>query len=262
MSEGENQPLIGPDLSSTLVLCNFVSTVADSAPRLIKAFQKACAREGWTAPGDKALRDMIGEKSLYEIIDRFFPELDEEAFSRFFDSCNEECDLMLDKEGEQEALFPSVRHALGRLKARGAVIGAFSGIRHGALQQLVKHHCLENIFRPELVRGKDNVLDRRMPKAELKRHHLRFLSETNQSFSGHPPEYTIIIGDSLADLRASQELGFRFVAFAASEDRARAMREAGCRHFISHYDGLEPLISSIVQPAQARNALPASALSI
>ena len=232
-----------------LIVFDLVATLTDASPRYVRAFEQACKKHGYDAPKENEVAAMLGNKNLKQITEHFIGNLSKDEEKNFMQSCNETCDAMLFDDDWQESLFPDVKETLAQLKEDGYALGIYTGTRENALRDQMQYHDITGLFNPDYLRGKDNKRDAGIDSHKLKAMQLESIIETFRKDQNDPKAPVLIIGDSSADAKAAQELGFFFVGFAAKESKQKKLEECGVKNIMTAFKDLP----KIIQQAQSQN---------
>lgn len=238
-----------------LVVFDLVSTLTDAGPRYVRAFADVCAAHGHVPPKDEDVLDMLGNKSLPDIIRHFIGELPEEARKDFMQDCNNTCDALLQRPDWQERLYPHVREAIETLSLMGVALGIYTGTREDALADQLAYHGLTGAFDARYIRGKDNERDAGVRSADLKAAQLADIVAAFRKDTGDNAVF-IVIGDSAADAEAAAKQGLDFAGFAIDDHKRAQMEAAGVRHIMRDFADLPDMVMRFVRPPQNDNAAP------
>lgn len=239
-----------------LVVFDLVSTLTDAGPRYVRAFADVCAAHGHPVPPDDEILDMLGNKSLPDIMRHFIGDLPEEARKVFMQDCNNACDALLHRPDWQERLFPHVREAIETLGLIGVTLGIYTGTREDALTDQLHYHGLQGFFDARYIRGKDNIRDAGIKTADLKAAQLADIVSAFRRDAGDDA-VVVVIGDSAADAAAAARQGLDFAGFAGDERKKVQMELAGVRHIMRDFADLPDFVMRFVRPAGNDNPPPA-----
>lgn len=240
-----------------LVIFDLVSTLTDAGPRYVKAFAEVCAAYGYKPPADEDILDLLGNKSLPDIMRHFMGDLPEDLGKRFMQDCNQACDTLLQKPDWQERLFPHVREAIETLALQGVTLGIYTGTREDALAAQLAYHDLEDLFDPRYLRGKDNARDAGIKTADLKAAQLADIAAAFRAAAGDNA-VIVVIGDSAADAQAAVRQGLCFAGFAVDEHKRTEMQAAGVAHIMRDFADLPDMVMRFIRPVMNDNQPPAA----
>jgi len=227
-----------------LIVFDLVATLTDAAPRYVKAFEQVCVRFGYPAPDPEEISAMLGNKNLKEIMAHFLGDIDDDLQSLFMSSCNEECDAMLFRPDWQEELFPHVKETLEQLGQSGFQLGIYTGTRENALNDQIHYHKIDHLFSKSYLRGKDNKRDADLDSKSLKAQQLSSLVDCFRQQTGDKNAPVLVIGDSEADFKAAQQMGFLFIGFAASPRKKQRLHATGIQTVMTDFSDLPLLIKT------------------
>lgn len=238
-----------------LVVFDLVSTLTDAGPRYVRAFADVCAAHGYPVPPDEDILDMLGNKSLPDIMRHFIGDLPEDARKIFMQDCNHTCDALLHRPDWKERLFPHVREAVETLELMGVTLGIYTGTREDALADQLSYHGLGVFFDPRYIRGKDNVRDAGIKTADLKSAQLADIVSAFRREAGDDA-VVVVIGDSAADAAAAARQALDFAGFAADDRKKTQMEAAGVQHIMRDFADLPDFVMRFVRPAGNDNPPP------
>jgi phosphoglycolate phosphatase len=231
-----------------LVVFDLVSTLTDAGPRYVRAFADVCAAHGYAPPPDEEILEMLGNKSLPDIVRHFIGDLPEQSCKAFMQDCNHTCDALLRHPDWDERLFPHVREAVETLCLMGVTLGIYTGTREDALAAQLDYHGLRGYFDPRYVRGKDNLRDAGIRTADLKAAQLADIVAAFRKEAGERA-IVVVIGDSAADAAAAAALGLDFAGFAVDDRKKAQMTAAGAGNIMRDFADLPDLVMRFLRPA-------------
>jgi phosphoglycolate phosphatase-like HAD superfamily hydrolase len=235
-----------------LIVFDLVSTLTNAGPRYVQAFTEICVNTGHGVPDREEVMEMLGNKTLSEIIDHFAGPMPEADKAKFMGHCNQTCDALLTRPGWREELYPHVREAVEALHLRGATLGIYTGTREDAMDLQLKYHGLQGEFDPRYIRGKDNTRDAGKKNAVLKAEQLSDIVSTYRADQGSEAP-VIVIGDSAADAAAAAKQGLYFVGFAVNDKKRKEMEGAGVAVIVKDFGELPDLVDRLMNPAANDN---------
>lgn len=244
-----------PQVPKSLVVFDLVSTLTDAGPRYVRAFADVCAAYGHVPPPDGEILDMLGNKSLPDIIRHFIGDLPDDTRKAFMQDCNNTCDALLQRPDWRERLYPNVREAIDTLSLMGVTLGIYTGTREDALDAQLAYHGLDGAFDPRYIRGKDNERDAGVRTADLKAAQLADIVAAFRKQAGDNA-VVVVIGDSAADAQAAAKQGLDFAGFAVDDHKRAQMQAAGVRHIMRDFADLPDMVMRFVRPPQNDNAAP------
>lgn len=192
-----------------LIIFDPVSTLTNAGPRYVCAFQEVCKENGIAAPDEEEILSLLGNKNLSEITDTFAGPLEKDRKESFMHSCNQACDIILNRDDWHETLYPHVRETVEVLHQRGMALGIFTGTREDAMENQLAYHGIMDKFDPLYRRGKDNTRDAGKTSKDLKTEQLNAIVAQFRKDSGSDNVIVLVVGDSSADA------GHRAIGLAA-----------------------------------------------
>jgi len=236
-----------------LIIFDLVSTLTDAGPRYARAFSAVCERHGVEPPAEKEVLKALGNKNLKEIIDEYAPGIDAQEIESFMEDCNATCDAMLKDADWNEHLFPYVRDTLAYLSKAGYALGVYTGTRDDALESQMAYHDIADFFETSLIRAKNNERDGFVPPQDLKAQQLASIIESYRDYLEERgikvtddllKDNVLIIGDSVADIKAAADVGFGFMGFAPTIAKQHAFAAAGVTDIFGDYRDLPDRLDS------------------
>ena len=194
------------------VLFDFDYTLADSSQGVIDCIGYALRKVGLPPVRDEAACKTIG-LSLGDTLVALAgpqPARVSEAFARFF---VERADQVM---AVKTALFPAVRETVAQLQGQGLALGIVSTKYRYRIESILRQEGLLAPF-TVIVGGED--VSRHKPDPESLRLAMERLDVG--------PEGVLYVGDSLADARAAQRAGVRFVAVLSGTTPREAFEGCG-----------------------------------
>ncbi|HYD18552.1 MAG TPA: HAD family hydrolase [Patescibacteria group bacterium] len=230
-----------------LIVFDLVSTLTDAGPRYVQAFLDVTEKAGFERPDPAAVMDMLGNKNLSEITDTFAAGLDPAGKKEFMQECNDACDILLRKPGWKERLFPNVREAIETMHLRGVTLGIYTGTREDAMTSQLAYHGIEDLFKADYMRGKDNLRDAGKANTALKAEQLQSIVCAFRAKHGDKAP-VIVIGDSRADAEAAAAQGLYFIGFATDAHKRELLENAGVRAIVTDFGDVPDLIDRLTKP--------------
>jgi phosphoglycolate phosphatase-like HAD superfamily hydrolase len=238
-------------MSHPFVIFDLVATVVDAGPRYVAAYRQVCEMNGFTAPNNQLVLDMLGERNLSQIMERTLPPMDEPQRQSFMSQCNVTCDALLLRSDWREHLFPGILPCFESLKQKGIEIGLSSGIRQDALIAQCDYHALEKFVKPPFIQAKTSGMDSVTDHVELKKHLLLAQQATFVSEFSVAPEKTLYVGDSPADFEAAREVNMDFVGVAWTPRQFDKLHASGCDIIVRDFADLQGTILRQLNQPQA-----------
>ena len=203
-------------MSLKLILIDLDGTLVDSVPDLAFCVDAMLARLGRPPRGEARVRDWVGngvERLVRRaLIGQLDGEPDEAEFARAYPLFLE---LYRDHTSQRSALYPGVREGLDCLKARGYALGCITNKAAEFTEPLLRDLGLRSDFRL-LISG--DTLPRKKPDPLPLRHAAAHFGVT--------PAESLMVGDSVSDVKAARAAGFRVFCVSYGYNHGRDIREA------------------------------------
>lgn len=174
-----------------LIIFDWDGTLMDSIGRIVSSMQATAAALQLPVPLANAVRDIIG-LSLEPAIGRLFGKLSATDYERFLQVYR---DQYVELDATPTPLFTGVRALLSELNARGYQLAVATGKARRGLDRVLLESELQDAFR--VTRCADE--SRSKPEPHM-------LHEIMAS-TGVPASATLMIGDSIHDLKMAQAAG-------------------------------------------------------
>jgi phosphoglycolate phosphatase len=199
-----------------LILLDLDGTLVDSVPDLAAAVAAMMTNLGLPIRGEAQVREWVGngmERLVRRaLVGRLEGEPDETLFRQAFPLFQESYQR---HNGTAARLYPGVRETLERLLAEGYPLGCITNKAHQFTLPLLRALGIEPCFR--IVLSGDSL-------PEKKPHPLPLLHAAQQL--GAAPENSLMVGDSVNDVRAARAAGFRIICVSYGYNHGRDIREA------------------------------------
>lgn len=174
-----------------LIIFDWDGTLMDSIGRIVSSMQATAATLQLPVPLAEAVRDIIG-LSLEPAIGRLFGELSAADYERFLQVYR---DQYVELDTTPTPLFAGVRSMLNELSLRGYQLAVATGKARRGLDRVLSESELQDAFR--VTRCADESRSKPDP---------HMLHEI-MAYTGIPAAATLMIGDSVHDLKMAQAAG-------------------------------------------------------
>lgn len=171
-----------------LIVFDWDGTLMDSAPKIVRCFQKALAESGVRDPGEAAIRHIIG-LGLNEAVDALLPQEPPETRARVVHHYREQ---FLHHDPTPSDLFPGVQEGLEALARRGYLLAVATGKSRRGLARVLEQTALGELF----------VATRCADEARSKPHPQMLEDVLEQA--GIEPDRAIMIGDTVYDMEMAR----------------------------------------------------------
>lgn len=190
-----------------LVVFDWDGTLFDSVGWIVESIQQAARACGAAVPEAGAAREVIG-LSLSEAMAALFPGLDDEAAE---DLMREYRRVYQSRAFGVQDLFPDVLEMLRRLREGGFRLAVATGKTREGLHAALRATGTEPLF--DAVRSADETASKPDP---------RMLLEIMRQV-GVAPECTLMVGDSVHDLRMAKNAGVDAVGVTCGAHRGHRL---------------------------------------
>lgn len=215
-----------------LILFDLDGTLVDSVPDLAAAIDAMMQTLGLPLRGEAQVREWVGngmERLVRRaLVGRLTGEPEETLFRQAFPLFQE---LYHHHNGASSRLYPGATETLEQLRIAGYPLGCITNKAHQFTLPLLHALGIESCFR--IVLSGDSL-------PEKKPHPLPLLHAAQQL--GAAPENSLMVGDSVNDVRAARAAGFRVFCVSYGYNHGRNIREAQPDAVI---DTLQELLSLI-----------------
>jgi phosphoglycolate phosphatase len=215
-----------------LILFDLDGTLVDSVPDLATAIDAMMEALGLPARGETQVREWVGngmERLVRRaLVGRLEGEPDEVLLQRGFPVFR---DAYHQHNGETSRLYPGVREILEHLHSEGLPLGCITNKAHEFTLPVLQTLDMERYFK--IILSGDSL-------PEKKPHPLPLLHAAEQL--GASPEKSLMVGDSINDVKAARGAGFRIICVSYGYNHGRDIREAQPDAVIDRFDDLLALI--------------------
>ena len=199
-----------------LILLDLDGTLVDSVPDLAAAIDAMMMALELPTRGEEQVREWVGngmERLVRRaLVGRIEGEPDEALFQQAF-PVFQECYQR--HNGMAARLYPGVMETLEQLQTRGYPLGCITNKAHQFTLPLLRSLGIDSCFR--IVLSGDSL-------PEKKPHPLPLLHAAQQL--GAAPEKSLMVGDSVNDVRAARAAGFRIICVSYGYNHGRDIHEA------------------------------------
>jgi phosphoglycolate phosphatase len=229
------QPHSGPLLRPGMVLVDVDGTLVDSVPDLAYCVDEMMQRLGRPTHGEAAVRNWVGngvERLVRRaLIGQLDGEPDEADFARAYPIF---LDLYAENTSKRSVLYPGVRDGLDWLAAAGYPLGCVTNKVAQFTEPLLKDLGVYDRF--GIVISGDSL-----PKRKPDPMPLLYAAE----YFGVAPADSLMIGDSVSDVRAARAAGFRIVCMSYGYNHGEDIRLANPDAVIDSMAELQGLMAAV-----------------
>ncbi len=199
-----------------MILFDVDGTLVDSVPDLAWCVDRMMEQLGLPPRGEAKVRNWVGNgvEALVRraLIDRLDGEADPELFRRAYPLFLE---LYADNTSKRSHLYPGVKEALSGLKKAGYRLGSVTNKAEQFTLPLLEALGIRDRF--EIVISGD-TLPRKKPDPLPLLHAAEFF--------GVRPQDSLMVGDSVSDVKAARAAGFRIVCMSYGYNHGEEIRDA------------------------------------
>jgi phosphoglycolate phosphatase len=200
-----------------MILIDVDGTLVDSVPDLAYCVDEMMRRLGMPARGEEQVRQWVGngvERLVRRaLVGRLEGEPDEAQFQKAYPLFLE---LYADNTSTRSHLYPGVREGIDYLEGAGYKLGCVTNKAARFTEPLLRKLGLFEAF-GIVISG--DTLEKSKPDP------LPLLHAAG--FFGVPPEQSLMIGDSVSDVKAARAAGFQIVCMSYGYNHGRDISEAG-----------------------------------
>jgi phosphoglycolate phosphatase len=215
-----------------MILIDVDGTLVDSVPDLAYCVDAMMDQLGRPPCGEARVRNWVGNgverlvrRALTGTLDGEPPETDfAHAYPLFLD-------LYARNTSKRSCLYPGVRDGLDMLKAVGYPLGCVTNKAAQFTEPLLRDLGVFDDF-AIIISG--DTLPRKKPDPEPLLH--------AAGFFGVAPELSLMIGDSVSDVRAARAAGFQIVCVSYGYNHGMDIRDARPDAVIDNLMGIIPLL--------------------
>ena len=218
-----------------LIMFDCDGTLVDSQHVILDAMNQAFVQHGMACPDMDAVRRVIG-LGLVEAVEVLVPHLDRAAHVSLAQSYKDAFGELRKDPRHMEPLFPGVRETLEALAGAGCLLGVATGKSRRGLNSTLNLHGLRDLF----------VTLQTVDDAPSKPH--PGMIENALRATGARREDTVMIGDTVFDIRMARNAGVHALGVSWGYHPAEELTEAGARHVLDDYAGLSPWLGTLWEP--------------
>jgi len=200
-----------------MILIDVDGTLVDSVPDLawcVDEMMKAMGREPW---GETRVRDWVGNGVERLVRRALIGQLDGEPPDEEFDKAYPVfLDLYAENTSKRSTLYPGVREGLDYLKEQDYSLGCVTNKAEQFTLPLLRDLGIEDYF-GIVVAGDTLPVKKPDPTPLL------YAAE----FFGTGPEHSLMIGDSMSDVKAARAAGFRIICMSYGYNHGEDIRSYG-----------------------------------
>lgn len=171
-----------------LLIFDWDGTLVDSIDWIVHCVQTAAVKSGCTVPPPQAIKDIIG-LSIQEAMNALFPEVE---FAIQKQMVTHYSTTFFSKQTTSEDLFVGVEEMLVQLKQIGYQLAVATGKTRAGLDKVLQSTGIGELFC--ITRCADETASKPHP----------LMLEEIMQHTGISPERTLMIGDSIHDLKMAQ----------------------------------------------------------
>ncbi|MDH5630464.1 MAG: HAD-IA family hydrolase [Gammaproteobacteria bacterium] len=193
----------------SFVIFDWDGTLMDSTGRIVSAMQTSAGIAGLPIPSEKAIRNIIG-LSMDEAMDAIFPDACEDLRQQLFGIYRKQ---YVEDDPTPSPLFEGSLNLLDWLKSIGVEVAVATGkARHG-LQRVLGTVGMENYFKHSICA--DEAHSKPHPQ----------MVELLLERTGKPAEETLLIGDSIHDLKMASNAGVDSIGVTSGANSYQELEE-------------------------------------
>jgi len=215
-----------------MILIDVDGTLVDSVPDLAYCVDAMMEQLGRAPCGEARVRNWVGngverlvKRALADTLDGEPPEADFACAYPVF------LDLYARNTSKRSCLYPGVREGLDMLKAAGYPLGCVTNKAAQFTEPLLRDLGVFDDF--SIVISGD-TLPSKKPDPEPLLH--------AAGFFGVDPQFSLMIGDSVSDVRAARAAGFQIVCMSYGYNHGMDIRDARPDAVIDNLTGIIPLL--------------------
>lgn len=209
-----------------LFIFDFDGTLADSRKNIVNSFNHALRLHGFVPYDPAQVHPMIGKYTLVEMFEEACPDSNPQELDTYMASFS---DYQLSHIDTEIELFPQVHSTLVELVERGATLAIATTKRTHQIETILKEMDLAKLFKE--VFGQGTLAVHKPDPACIQ----YIWDNLDKPFS---PENTVMIGDSMTDVKTAVNAGIHMIAVTHGTDTPATMRQHGAEHFIESFDQL------------------------
>ncbi len=222
-----------------MILIDVDGTLVDSVPDLAWCVDAMMRELGLPERGEAAVRDWVGngvERLVRRaLVNNLEGEPDPELFARAYPVFLR---LYAENTSKRSRLYPGVREALDAFRAGGYKLGCVTNKAARFTEPLLRDLGIADYF-GVVVAG--DTLERKKPDPAPLLHAARCL--------GAAPERSLMVGDSVSDVKAARAAGFRIVCMSYGYNHGEDIRLAEPDLVLDRMDELPSLLEQAPKPA-------------
>lgn len=215
-----------------MILIDVDGTLVDSVPDLAYCVDAMMERLGRPPRGEAKVRNWVGNGVERLVRRALSGSLDGEPSEADFASAYPVfLDLYARNTSQRSCLYPGVREGLNLLKSAGYPLGCVTNKAAQFTEPLLRDLGVRDDF-AIVISG--DTLPRKKPDPEPLLH--------AAGFFGVAPESSLMIGDSVSDVRAARAAGFQIVCVSYGYNHGMDIRDAGPDAVIDSLTEVMPLL--------------------
>ena len=215
-----------------MILIDVDGTLVDSVPDLAYCVDAMMERLGRPRHGEAAVRNWVGNGVERLVRRALTGSLDGEPSETEFASAYPVfLDLYSRNTSQRSHLYPGVREGLDMLKAAGYPLGCVTNKAAQFTEPLLRDLGVRDDF---VIVISGDTLPRKKPDPEPLLH--------AAGFFGAAPQDSLMVGDSLSDVRAARAAGFQIICVSYGYNHGMDIRDAKPDAVIDSFMEIIPLL--------------------
>jgi phosphoglycolate phosphatase len=219
-------------MNPAMILIDVDGTLVDSVPDLAYCVDAMMAQIGRPPHGEAKVRNWVGNGVERLVRRALTGSLDgEPSEADFADAYPVFLDLYSRNTSQRSRLYPGVREGLAMLKSAGYPLGCVTNKAAQFTEPLLRNLGVRDDF-AIVISG--DTLPRKKPDPEPLLH--------AAGFFGVSPGSSLMIGDSVSDVRAARAAGFQIVCVSYGYNHGMDIRDAKPDAVIGSFTEIIPLL--------------------
>lgn len=220
-----------------MVLIDVDGTLVDSVPDLSYCVDEMMKQLDLSTHGEDSVRNWVGngvERLVRRaLIGKLDGEPDESLFEKAYPMFMQ---LYADNTSKRSVLYPGVKEGIDYLKSSGYMLGCVTNKAAQFTEPLLKDMGLYNEF--QIVVSGDTLPKKKPDPAPLLH---------AADFFGVSPEESMMLGDSVSDVKAARAAGFQIICMSYGYNHGQDIRDANPDAVIDSMTELPALMGSVME---------------
>jgi phosphoglycolate phosphatase len=222
-------------MNPAMILIDVDGTLVDSVPDLAYCVDAMMAQIGRPPHGEAKVRNWVGNGVERLVRRALTGSLDgEPSEADFADAYPVFLDLYSRNTSQRSRLYPGVREGLDMLKSAGYPLGCVTNKAAQFTEPLLRNLGVRDDF-AIVISG--DTLPRKKPDPEPLLH--------AAGFFGVAPQSSLMIGDSVSDVRAARAAGFQIICVSYGYNHGMDIRDAMPDAVIDSFMEIIPLLDKV-----------------